>query len=104
MQDTVTIAYMRDALAQNQAIVFDVREPDEHATGVIAQAQLLPMSAMPERMHEIPKDRTVLLICRTHNRSATMVRLLRDNGWSDVRYVLDGMKSWAEQGLPMVQP
>ena len=86
--------------------LIDIREPDEHATGVAAGARLLPMSQLPRRLDEIPQDpdRPVLLICRTQNRSGSVVDALRKRGYTNVRFVRGGMKAWAERGWPMVPP
>ncbi|MEY4507398.1 MAG: hypothetical protein RL297_1976 [Pseudomonadota bacterium] len=96
----------RRLLESNQAVVFDIREPDEHATGVAAGARLLPMSTLNQRVQEIPKDpqQPVLLICNTQNRSGTVIKALREAGWANVRYVQGGMSEWARRGWPMVAP
>ncbi len=89
-----------------RAILFDIREPQEHATGVAQGARLLPMSELGARLAEIPNDpaQPVLLICRTNNRSANVVHALRERGWTNVRFVVGGMSMWAVQGWPMVAP
>jgi rhodanese-related sulfurtransferase len=96
----------RRLLASEQVTVFDIREPDEHATGVAAGARLLPMSTLNQRVQEIPNDpqRPVLLICNTQNRSGTVVKALREAGWTNVRFVDGGMSEWARRGWPMVPP
>jgi rhodanese-related sulfurtransferase len=102
----VDLADARTELEAGRARLFDVREPHEHATGVIAGASLLPMSVVGERYTEIPNDPAVpvLLICRTQNRSQMLAHALRERGWDHVRYVHGGMSMWAAQGWPMVLP
>jgi len=89
-----------------QAILIDIREPSEHATGVAAGARLLPMRQLASRLHEIPTDpsQPVLLICNTQNRSGATLRALREQGYGHVRYVHGGMSEWARRGWPMVKP
>jgi len=89
-----------------RAILIDIREPREHARGVAAGARLLPMSEISRRAGEIPADpsQPVLLICNTQNRSAAVVRTLREAGLSHVRFVHGGMSEWARRGWPMVDP
>jgi rhodanese-related sulfurtransferase len=96
----------RSLLESGQAVVFDIREPDEHATGVAAGTRLLPMSSLNQRVQEIPKDpqQAVLLICNTQNRSGAVIQALREAGWTNVRYVNGGMSEWARRGWPMVAP
>lgn len=96
----------RALLESGQVLVFDIREPTEHATGVAAGTQLLPMSQLNGRISEIPQDpdQPVLLICNTQNRSARVVDALREAGWTNVRFIEGGMSDWARRGWPMVAP
>lgn len=96
----------RQLFESRQVVMFDIREPNEHATGVANGARLLPMSQLNQRASEIPKDpaQPVLIICNTQNRSSKVVQAMKDAGWTNVRYVHGGMSGWAEKGWPMVKP
>jgi len=96
----------RQLFESKQVLMFDIREADEHATGVANGAQLLPMSQLNQRVNEIPKDpaQPVLIICNTQNRSSKVVQVMKDAGWNNVRYVHGGMSTWAQNGWPMVKP
>lgn len=96
----------RQLLESQQVTLFDIREPDEHATGVAVGARLLPMSQLEKRAGEIPNDpaQPVLIICNTQNRSSKVTQALKDSGWHNVRYVRGGMSTWAKNGWPMVKP
>lgn len=96
----------RQLFESHQVAMFDIREPDEHATGVADGAQLLPMSQLQARVNEIPNDpaQPVLIICNTQNRSSKVAQALKDSGWSNVRFVHGGMSTWAKNGWPMVKP
>ena len=98
-----------DARAEHEAgraILIDIREPAEHATGVAAKAKLLPMRQIGARIAELPTDPTlpVLLICNTQNRSRATAAALRERGYTQVRFVDGGMSEWARRGWPMVKP
>ena len=41
---------------RGRALLVDIREPDEHATGVAAGAKLLPMGQLSSRTAELPRD------------------------------------------------
>ncbi len=103
---SVSINAARDALQNASAIVIDIREPSEHATGVAQGARLLPMSQLSKRISEVPKsnDQPVLLICNTQNRSAKVAEQLRAAGYTNISYVNGGMSQWAKQQWPMVKP
>ena len=102
----VTLEEGRQLLQSKQVMMVDIREADEHATGVAKGAVLLPMSQLHQRANEIPKDpaQPVLVICNTQNRSSKVVQAMKEAGWSNVRYVHGGMSGWARNGWPMVKP
>ena len=102
----VSLEAARAAFEAGKVTLIDIREPDEHATGVAAGAQLLPMRQLAARLNEIPKDssRPVLLICNTQNRSRAVQQALKDRGYHHVQYVNGGMSEWARRGWPMVKP
>jgi rhodanese-related sulfurtransferase len=104
--DSVTLDVARQEFESGQALLIDIREPDEHATGVAPGARLLPMKQLARRLAEIPKDpaQPVLLICRTQNRSSATLRALKEQGYTNVRYVDGGMSEWARRGWPLVKP
>ncbi len=102
----VSLEAARAAFEAGKVTLIDIREPDEHATGVVAGAQLLPMRQLAARLSEIPADpkRPVLLICNTQNRSRAVQQALKDRGYHHVQYVNGGMSEWARRGWPMVKP
>jgi rhodanese-related sulfurtransferase len=104
--DTVSLDLARTEHEAGRALLIDIREPEEHATGVAAGARLLPMRQLARRLAEIPTDpgQPVLLICNTQNRSQATLRALRERGYGHVRYVNGGMSEWARRGWPMVKP
>jgi rhodanese-related sulfurtransferase len=102
----VSLDEARQLLERGEVQVFDIREPDEHATGVAQGMKLLPMSQLEKRAGEIPKDpaQPVLIICNTQNRSSKVIEAMREAGWTNVRYVDGGMSQWAQRGWPMFKP
>lgn len=104
--DSVTLEFARAELEAGRAILIDVREPDEHATGVAKGAQLLPMRQLGARLAEIPRaaDKPVLLICNTQNRSSATLSALRERGYKNLRFVQGGMSEWNRRGWPLVKP
>ncbi len=104
--DVVSLDTARAEFEAGRAVLIDIREPAEHATGVAAGAQLLPMRQLGARLGEIPQDpaQPVLLICNTQNRSKATLKALRERGYGHVRYVSGGMSEWARRGWPMVKP
>lgn len=104
--DKVSLEQARADLESGRAVMIDLREPAEHATGVARGARLLPMKQLPARVQEIPTDaaKPVYLICNPQNRSRAVLQSLRERGYAHVRYVEGGMSGWAAKGWPMVPP
>lgn len=102
----VSLVQARAELDAGQAMMIDIRESQEHATGVAQGVVLLPMSQLAQRVAEIPKhaDQPVLLICNTQNRSRAVTEALQESGFTNIRYVSGGMSEWAKRGWPMVKP
>ena len=103
---SVTLEYAREALQKSSAVVVDIREPGEHATGVAKGALLIPMGQLAKRLGELPKPGKdpVLVICNTQNRSSRIVEQLQAAGYSNASYVKGGMSQWAAHNWPMVKP
>ena len=100
----VTLDQARADAEAGRALLVDIREPDEHATGVAPGARLLPMRQLSSRLAELPKDRPVLLICNTQNRSRATYDALRQRGYTNLQYVEGGMSEWTKRRWPLVAP
>lgn len=102
----VPLDQARAEMAVGRAVLVDVREPSEHAQGVVQGARLLPMSQFAARASEVASDKNapLLLICQTQNRSKNLAETLKAQGYTQVRYVVGGMREWTQRGLPVVKP
>ena len=77
-----------------EAILIDVRTPAEYRDGHIPGVVNIPLDELEKRMGEVPKDKKVVLICRTGNRSAQGTKLLRSKGFNNVYNSTGGMTTW----------
>ena len=80
--------------------LLDVREPDEWQAGHIAGAQHIPLGQLRERLAEVPKDRTILAVCRHGSRSEAAARGLRTLGYTSEN-LEGGVTAWSRAGLPL---
>ncbi|GAC1408911.1 MAG: rhodanese-like domain-containing protein [Candidatus Velthaea sp.] len=85
------------------AVLFDVREPDEWEAAHVANSSLIPLDTVSERLGEIPRDRDVILICRSGRRSGLAQQTLAKHGYDRVANLTGGILAWEEAGLPVVQ-
>ncbi|HEX5394640.1 MAG TPA: rhodanese-like domain-containing protein [Rhodocyclaceae bacterium] len=88
---------------REDALVVDVREAAEWSKGHIANARHLPLAQLEKRLNELEKfkDRPVIAVCASGNRSANACKVLTKAGFTQVFNLNGGMTSWAEAGLPV---
>jgi len=85
----------------NAPLLVDVRSPEEYKLdGHIENSRLLPLQMLFQRMNELPKDKSIVCICRSGNRSQVACEQLASQGFSDVTNLVGGMIDWHRNGLP----
>src|SRR5688572_11907921 len=86
---------------RNQAMIVDVRRPDEFTgeLGHIPGSQLMVLDTLPQRLGELPQDQTVVFVCRSGNRSGRAAAFAKENGFSHVFNMKGGMLLWNELKL-----
>ncbi len=89
------------ALVDAGALLLDVRELDEWNSERAADATLLPMGQVKARVADLPRDRRIVVVCRSGGRSAAVTDSLRRWGFDAVN-LAGGMCAWAAAGLPVV--
>jgi rhodanese-related sulfurtransferase len=90
----------KEAMEQG-AVLLDVRESHEWRSGHAPKARHIPLSQLGSRAKELPRNREILVVCRSGNRSARAARMLSAQR-TDVANVKGGMGAWARHGLPVV--
>ncbi|MEX0805804.1 MAG: MBL fold metallo-hydrolase [Candidatus Binatia bacterium] len=86
--------------SERDFVVLDVRQPQEWADGHIEGALHITGAQLPERINEVPHDRTVAVICGSGYRSSVASSLLARDGHKKIANVLGGMSAWKHAGLP----
>jgi rhodanese-related sulfurtransferase len=79
----------------------DVRTEEENREGLIKGSKNIPLHELEGRLGEIPKDRPVLLYCRSGARSGAALSILKSRGYTEVAHISGGMMAWGGQGLPI---
>jgi rhodanese-related sulfurtransferase len=96
---------VRDAVAGGRAVIVDVREPDEWAEGHLANARLVPLSALErgvdaaELARVLPKDKIIYCHCLMGGRCLDAAAILRPLGY-DVRPLAQGYPDLVAAGFP----
>lgn len=97
----VTVAQAAE-LRNAGAFVLDVREPSEWQEVHVPDSTLIPLGTLSDRLSEVPKDREVVVICRSGNRSAQARDVLLAAGFENVTSVAGGVIQWKAKGYPTV--
>lgn len=82
---------------ENDALILDVREPNEWAMGTLPGSTMMSMRELPSRIHELDADTPVLVVCRSGNRSAQVAAFLAHNGHTKVANMTGGLKALGMQ-------
>ena len=103
---SVSLEEAQAALDHSSAVVVDIREPSEHASGVAKGALLIPMGQLSQRLGDITTSKTqpLILVCASQNRSSKMADQLQAAGYTHVSYVKGGMNQWTARGWPKIKP
>jgi rhodanese-related sulfurtransferase len=92
----VTPEEVKARLARGEEVyLLDVREPDEVAEWAYPIGVNIPLGQLGERLHEVPKDRTVVVGCAAGVRSARAAAALSEAGWT-AENLAGGAVAWAE--------
>ena len=81
----------KEMMDTQEVVILDVREQDEYDSGHIPDAVLLPVGTIDEVIPE--KDPTVLVYCRSGNRSKTASSALAELGYTNI-CEFGGIKTW----------
>lgn len=83
------------------ALLVDVREPEEYASGHVPGALNVPQSELASRIDELPRDGRVYVICKGGMRSARAAQFLAQVGFRHVTNVTGGTTAWIAAGQPV---
>lgn len=85
------------------ALVLDVREENEYRSGHVLNSIPIPLGKLKERMGELEKykDKPVVVVCRSGNRSGTACYLLGKQGFAQAYNLAGGVLAWQKNNLPL---
>jgi len=84
------------------AFILDVREQSEWNEIHVPEATLIPLGELERRINEVPKDKQIVVICRSGNRSQQGRDILLNAGYENVTSISGGIQKWKAAGLPTV--
>lgn len=86
----------------SEVVLLDVREPKELAVASVQGALHIPMGQVLERLGELDRDKTIVVMCRTGGRSRRVVEFLADRGFRHVFNLKGGIDAWSQEIDPRI--
>ena len=86
---------------QNGAFFLDVRTPAEWNQGHIERSTLIPLDELQDRLNEVPRDKDIVVVCRSGMRSKEGASVLRQAGFTQVTCMSGGLQTWVAAGYPI---
>lgn len=85
------------------AFLLDVREDHEFAAGTAPGSVQVTLGTLTDRVGLLPRDRRIVCICRSGNRSGRAAQFLTGQGFDAVN-MAGGMIAWVAAGLVIETP
>jgi phage shock protein E len=108
--DVSVVPVTQDTLLERQQaddealFVLDVRSPEEFASGHVPDAVNIPYDQVATRLHEVPRDKDVVLYCRSGRRALIAADTLATNGYTRLQYLEGDIVAWIDKGRPTETP
>ncbi len=92
--DVKTLKQWRDEGKDH--LLIDVREPDELQICTLG-GELMPLGTVADRVDDIPKDKPVVMQCRSGGRSGQATAMLQQMGYNNIYNLKGGILAWADE-------
>ncbi|MEN8176099.1 MAG: rhodanese-like domain-containing protein [Pseudomonadota bacterium] len=104
MINEIDVAELKARMDSGEDIeLLDIRSDAEVAQGVLPQGKHLPMHLIPLKMQDFPKDKEVVLYCRTGARSYHACAYLMQQGVTNCVNLRGGIMDWARHGYEIAR-
>ena len=90
-------------LNHEDAVLLDVREPQEYQEGCLPDSIRIPLGTLADKATTLEKhrDRPIIVVCRSGHRSTQAVRLLKQQGYQNIYNLGGGLQAWRNAHLPL---
>lgn len=102
----VSVAEAVDLIKNKNAVIIDVRTPEEFAESHLPEANNFPVDTLSQNIETIKKlqrDKPLLVYCRSGKRSARAAEKLKNLGVNSLYNLKGGIKAWSDANNPLVK-
>jgi len=96
----MNVEQLKEQLDNNKEslLLVDIRSENEVAQGIIKDSIYIPMHLIPLKLSELPKNKKIVLYCRSGVRSYHTCKFLIQEGFDNTVNLQGGIISWARTG------
>jgi adenylyltransferase/sulfurtransferase len=100
----ITVEELKEMRDRGEApALLDVREPHEYALADLPDAIKVPLGTLPKSLEQVPRDRDLVVYCRSGARSGNAVQFLRQMGYEKAVNLAGGINAWSERIDPSMR-
>ncbi len=104
----ITVQQGKEMIDRGNIFILDVRTQDEYDAGHIRDSIRNPVQEIPQQelnksLAEIPRDKKILVYCRTGHRSTLASEILVNNGFKEVYNMKGGITEWTNAGFEVIK-
>lgn len=90
-------------IRQQDAIVLDVRNGGEIASGKVPHALNIPLGTLEARLFELEpyRNKPIIVNCQLGGRSLSACQILKNHGFTDIYNLKGGIAAWLQSNLPV---
>ncbi|MGB9927773.1 MAG: rhodanese-like domain-containing protein [Methanosarcina sp.] len=111
--NNVNVKEASEMVKEDDIFILDVRTPSEFNSSHLKGATLIPLTntiglnlksdqLLETRIDEVPKNKKVLVYCRTGRRSEAASKMLANAGYLEIYNMVGGINAWKDEGFPVV--
>jgi rhodanese-related sulfurtransferase len=98
-----SVQQAKELIDKGDVFILDVRTQEEYNAGHIKNSTLIPLQDLSKRLNEVPRDRDILVYCRTGGRSTAASEILANNGFTRIYNMKGGITEWTKMGYEVVK-
>ncbi|MFZ3059938.1 MAG: rhodanese-like domain-containing protein [Candidatus Methanoperedens sp.] len=99
----VSVQQAREMIDSGDVLILDVRTQEEYNAGHIKNSTLIPVQVLDKRLNELPRDKKILVYCRSGSRSAQASEILVNNGFKEIYNMKGGITDWINAGYDVIK-
>ncbi len=99
----ISVQQAKEMIDKGEVFILDVRTQEEYNAGHIRNSTLIPVQDLSKRLNEVPRNREILVYCRTGGRSTAASEILVNNGFTQIYNMKGGITEWTKAGYEVVK-